>query len=103
LLYRWAPDAVKQGVGISVPEALSALVSKYLDSVVAADSNELENLFGKFVARSRIKEAVNALLAARELNFVRIGGRSMLQITPAKESAVAHAHASPRLGTEKVR
>ncbi|HEY1657276.1 MAG TPA: hypothetical protein VGG14_02945 [Candidatus Sulfotelmatobacter sp.] len=103
LLYRWAPDAVKQGVGISVPEALSALVTKYLDSVVAADSNELENLFGKFVARSRIKEAVNALLAARELNFVRIGGRSMLQITPAKESAVAHVHASPRLGTEKVR
>jgi 23S rRNA pseudouridine2605 synthase len=103
LLYRWAPDAVKQGVGLSVPEALSALVTKYLDCVVAADSTELEALFGKFVARSRIKEAVNALLAARELNFVRIGGRSMLQITPAKEAAMAHLHSSPRLGTEKVR
>jgi 23S rRNA pseudouridine2605 synthase len=103
LLNRWAPDAVKQGVGLSVPEALSALVSKYLDSVVAADSNELEALFGKFVARSRIKEAVNALLAARELSFVRIGARSMLEITPAKAAAVAHLGSPPRLGSEKVR
>jgi len=40
------------------------------------------------VARSRVKEAVNALLAARELSFVHVNGRSMLQITPEKEAAV---------------
>lgn len=102
LLYRWAPEAVKQGVGLSVPEALSALLSKYLDCVGAADASELEVFFGKFVARSRVKEAVKALLAARELSFVQVGGRSMLQITPAKEAAV-HLHSSPRAGTEKVR
>jgi 23S rRNA pseudouridine2605 synthase len=89
LLYRWAPDAVRQGVGLSVPEALSALLSKYLDCVIAAEQTDLETFFGNFVARSRVKEAVNALLAARELSFVHVSGRSMLQITPAKEPVVA--------------
>ncbi len=84
LLYRWAPDAVKEGVGLSVPEALSALVSKYLDCVIAVDQAELETFFGNFVARSKVKEALNALLSARELSFVHVGGRSMLQITPVK-------------------
>jgi hypothetical protein len=84
LLYRWAPDAVKEGVGLSVPEALSALVSKYLDCVIAVEQAELEAFFGRFVARSKVKEAVNALIAARELSFVHVAGKSMLQITPAK-------------------
>ena len=84
LLYRWAPDAVKEGVGLSVPEALSALVSKYLDCVIAVEQAELETFFGRFIARSKVKEAVNALLAARELGFVHVGGKSMLQIAPAK-------------------
>jgi len=84
LLYRWAPDAVKEGVGLSVPEALSALVSKYLGCVVAVEQAELEVFFGNFIARSKVKEAVNALLAARELSFVHVSGKSMLQITPEK-------------------
>jgi len=88
VLYRWSPDAVREGVNLSVQQALSALLSKYLDCVIAADQAELESFFGNFVARSRVKEAVNALLAARELSFVHVSGRSMLQITPAKEPAI---------------
>ena len=84
LLYRWAPEAVKEGVGISVPEALSALVSKYLDCVVAIEQAELETFFGMFIARSKVKDAVKVLLAARELSFVHVSGKSMLQITPEK-------------------
>ena len=84
VLYRWAPEAVKEGVGLSLPEALSALVSKYLDCVIAVEQAELEAFFGTFIARSKVKDAVNALLAARELSFVHVGGKSMLQITPAK-------------------
>src|SRR5271154_5665781 len=89
VLYRWAPDAVRAGVGLSVQQALSALLSKYLDCVIAAEQTELESFFGNFVARSRVKEAVNALLAARELSFVHVSGRSMLQINPEKEAIVA--------------
>jgi hypothetical protein len=83
-LYRWAPDAVKEAVGLSVQEALSALVSKYLDCVIAVEQAELETFLGNFVARSKVKDAVNALLAARELSFVHVSGKSMLQITPEK-------------------
>ena len=91
VLYRWAPEAVKQGIGLSVPEALSGLISKYLEGVIAAEQTELESFFGNFVPRSRVKEAVNALLAARELSFVHVGGRSMIQITPAKEAVIPAA------------
>jgi hypothetical protein len=88
VLQRWAPDAVSEGVNTSVNSALSALLSKYLDCVVAADQSELDSFFGNFVARSKIREAVNALLAARELSFVPVGHRSLIQITqaPARRS-----------------
>jgi len=96
VLYRWSPDAVKEGVGLSVQQALSALLSKYLDCVVAADQAELEAFFGKFVARSRVKDAVNALLAARELSFIHVSGRSMLHITPEKEAPTPKVIQPPR-------
>ena len=88
VLFRWSPDAVREGINLSVGESLSALISKYLDCVVAADQQELESFFGNFVPRSRVKEAVNALLAARELSFIRVGNRSLIQITPAKAEPV---------------
>jgi 23S rRNA pseudouridine2605 synthase len=94
VLYRWSPDAVRAGINLSVGEALSALISKYLDCVVAADQQELEAFFGNFVPRSRVKEAINALLAARELSFIRVGNRSLIQITPAKEAPVPHVSGS---------
>jgi hypothetical protein len=87
VLYRWAPDAVREGISLSVVEALSALLSKYLGCVIAADQTELENFFGNFVPRSRVKEAIHALLAARELSFIHVGNRSLIQMTPEK---VAH-------------
>jgi len=84
VLYRWSPEAVREGIDLSVGEALSALLSKYLDCAVAVEQSELEIFFGNFVARSRVREAINALLSARELAFVRIGSRSLLQVTPPK-------------------
>jgi Winged helix DNA-binding domain len=84
VLYRWAPEAVREGIGLSVAEALSALISKCLDCVVAADQPEIESFFGNFVPRSRVREAINALLAARELSFIHVGNRSLIQIAPAR-------------------
>src|SRR5579863_578832 len=88
VLYRWAPEAVKEGVGLSVPEALTALLSKYLDCVIAVEQPDLETFFGNFVARSRVRDAIHALLAARELSFVQVSGKSMMQITPEKNVQV---------------
>jgi 23S rRNA pseudouridine2605 synthase len=81
VLHRWAAEAVSEGVNTSVNTALSALLSKYLDGVIAADLPELESFFGNFVPRSKVREAVNALLAARELSFVPVGPKSLIQVT----------------------
>ncbi len=82
VLFRWTPEAVREGVEVSVPEALSALISRYLDCVVAAETGEIADFFSHFVARSKINEAVNALLAARELAFVPVGNSSKIQVAP---------------------
>jgi 23S rRNA pseudouridine2605 synthase len=85
-LSRWAPEVVREGVGISVPEALSALVSKYLDCAVAVDEGDVEKFLSSFVPRTRVKEAIHALLSARELSFVHVGSKSLLQVTPPKQA-----------------
>lgn len=94
-LYRWSPDAVREGIEISVPEALTALLSKYMDCVVAADQAEIGDFFSNFVPRSKVNEAINALLSARELQFVSIGSRSLIQITPPKPTAQSLARNKP--------
>jgi 23S rRNA pseudouridine2605 synthase len=92
VLYRWAPQAVKEGIQISQPEAISALVSKYLEAVVAADQEEIEQFFSQLTSRSKIREAVNALLQARELSFVTIGSRTLIRITPPPEQQRRRNH-----------
>jgi hypothetical protein len=56
--------------------------------VIAIEQADLEIFFGNFVARSKVRDAVNALLAARELSFIHVSGQSMLQITPEKVAVV---------------
>jgi hypothetical protein len=90
-LSRWAPDVVQEGVSLSVAEALSAVISKYLGCLVAADQGDVETFFGNFVPRSRVRDAVNALLSAREVSFIHVGKRSLLQVTPAKQPYIPRA------------
>jgi hypothetical protein len=71
-------------MNMSIAEALTALVSKYLECVVAAEQLEVEEFFSTFIGRGRVREAINALLAAREFQFTHIGTRSMLHIPPPK-------------------
>jgi hypothetical protein len=85
VLYRWAPEPVKEGIQISQQEAISALVSRYLETVVAADREEIEQFFSHLASRSKIREAVNALLQTRELSFVTVGSRTLIHMTPPQE------------------
>src|SRR3954465_1060719 len=87
-MYRWSPDVVKEGIELSMPEALSALVSKYLDAVVAAEQSEVEDFFSHFTSRAKTRDAINALLAAREFSFVMVGSKTMLQMTPVRAAFV---------------
>jgi len=88
ILFRWAPDAVKEGMHVSFAESLTALVSKYLDGVLAATQDEIENFFSPLIGRARVREAVNALQAARELSFVHVGGRVLLQVSSLQAAQV---------------
>src|SRR5207302_1664564 len=71
------------------PGALSALVSKYVDAVIAATPAEIETFFSPVVSRSKVRDGVHALLAAREITTVQVGTSSMLQITPERVPYVA--------------
>lgn len=88
VLFRWSEDAVKQGMHVSVAEALTALVSKYLDCVLAAQQEEVENFFSALIGRARVRAAINALQAAREIGFVHVGGRVLLQVSSLQTTPV---------------
>jgi len=81
VLFRWSPQAVRQGMHVSFAESLTALVSKYLDCVLAAQQEEIEQFFSKIIGRARVREGIHALQAARELTYVHVGGRVMLQVS----------------------
>jgi 23S rRNA pseudouridine2605 synthase len=85
VLYRWAPDGVKEGLDISAPEAVSALLGKYLEAVIAATQQEIEDLFSRLTSRSKVREAVHALLAARELSLLAVGNKTLIRLTPVVE------------------
>ncbi|HLJ91440.1 MAG TPA: hypothetical protein VKZ53_31870 [Candidatus Angelobacter sp.] len=83
LLYHWSPEAVKEGVRASLPEAISALLGQYLETVIAVDQDEMEQFFSKLSPLSKIREAIHALLATRELSYLPMGSKTLIQLTPA--------------------
>ncbi len=96
VLFRWSPDAVKEGMHVSVAESLTALVSKYLDCVLAAQQEEVEQFFSHLIGRARVREAINALQAARELSFVHVSGRVMLQVSSLQPQPVREFKPRPK-------
>jgi len=92
VLYRWAPEPVKEGIQISQHEAVSALVSRYLETVVAADQEEIEQFFSHWTSRSKVREAVNALLQTRELSFSNVGSRTLIRMTSRAEQERRRRH-----------
>lgn len=92
LLYRWSPAAVMEGVGISVPEALSVLIGKYLEAVEAASQEELEQFFSHLVPGSKVREAIHALLTARQLTFVGVGAKTLIHLAPIADEVRRRGH-----------
>jgi 23S rRNA pseudouridine2605 synthase len=97
VLFRWAPDGVREGIQLASMQALSALISKYLDSVIAAEQSEVEDFFANIVARSKVSEAIKALLSAREFSYLHVGGKPMLQIAGSAAVARSAPVAEPAL------
>lgn len=80
LMHRWAPEVVNLGKQISQPEALSALISKYLETVVVAEQKDIEDFFSRLVPRSRVTQVIKAMLTAQEFTFVQVSGKNMLRL-----------------------
>jgi 23S rRNA pseudouridine2605 synthase len=85
VLYRWSPGLVKEALDISEPEAISALLGKFLENAGAATQDEIEAFFSHLTSRSKVREAINALLSARELNFVSAGAKTLIRLAPVPE------------------
>jgi hypothetical protein len=96
VLYRWSPDAVAQALQFSTAEAISALIGKYLEAVVAASREEVEEFFSYLVPRSKLREALNALLAARELTFISVGPKNLIHLPSAAEEHPPRGESRPR-------
>jgi hypothetical protein len=92
VLMRWAPDAVKEGIEISVPAALSAMVSKYVEAAIAVTAREVEDFFSAMASRAKVHDAVNALLATREFTIAQVGNQSMLTVAARQRAAEQLAH-----------
>jgi len=67
---------------------MSPKLTQLLEAMTPQEQTEVETFFSNFVPRSRVKEAINALLAARELSFTHVGNKSFLQVTPPKQAFV---------------
>jgi len=85
VLYRWSPQVVKEGINISAPEAISAILSKYLQAAIAVSQDEIEQFFSYLTSRFKVREVMHALLAARELSYLTVGGKTLVRLTPPPE------------------
>lgn len=92
-LYRWAPESVREGLNLSLPESLSVLIAQFLDMAVAAEQTEVEDFFSYYVPKTRVRDAVNAMLSAREFSFIPIGKKTMLCVATRKEQPLPRRNA----------
>jgi 23S rRNA pseudouridine2605 synthase len=72
--------AMQTGGGMAQATALSALVSLYLDSVIAATTDEIETFLSPLAPRSRIREVARGLAATQQLLTLPLGAQSLLYI-----------------------
>jgi 23S rRNA pseudouridine2605 synthase len=72
--------AMQTGGGMAQATALSALVSLYLDSVIAATTDEIETFLSPLAPRSRIRDVARGLSATQQLLTLPLGAQSLLYI-----------------------
>jgi 23S rRNA pseudouridine2605 synthase len=72
---------LKAGANAGQPTALSALITLYLGQAIVATEEEIETFLSPLAARSRIRDVVHALLAARQLETVAVEGKTVLHVT----------------------
>ena len=71
---------IKAGANAGQPTALSALISLYLGQAVLPTEEEVEIFLSPLAARSRIREVIHALVAARQLETIVVEGKTLLHV-----------------------
>jgi 23S rRNA pseudouridine2605 synthase len=71
---------LKAGANAGQPSALSALISLYLGQAVLATEADIETFLSPLAARSRVRDVLHALTAARQLETLVIDGKTLLHI-----------------------
>jgi hypothetical protein len=89
---RWSTE-MQAGSNLSQAVALSALVSLYLQSTVAASEDEVEIFLSPLASRSKVREVVRGLTATRQLTTINLGPVEMFHIagTLPEFPEIAHA------------
>jgi 23S rRNA pseudouridine2605 synthase len=83
---RWQPldrahaKQLQAGSTMSAGMAISALVSLYLQSSVAATQEEIEAFLSPLCSRSKVRDAVRGLSATRQLASVHLGGAELYHV-----------------------
>ena len=72
---------LKSGANAGLPSALSALISLYLGQSILPTEEDIETFLSPLSSRSRIREVVNALRTARQLDTIVINGKSQLHVS----------------------
>jgi hypothetical protein len=97
-------DALNAANKIAQTTALSALVSLYLESVLAATPDEVETFLSPLTSRSKVREVVNGLAATRQVSIIPVGTQTMFHVAgslpefaePEPEAAPPEAAPRPR-------
>ena len=95
-------DALNAANKIAQTTALSALVSLYLESVLAATPDEVETFLSPLTSRSKVREVVNGLAATRQVSIIPVGTQTMFHVAGSlpefaePEPAAAPPEAAPR-------
>jgi hypothetical protein len=98
------PEQLATAANTSQATALSVLLSIYLRSAVAATAEEAEIFLSPLTARSRIREVIHGMMAARQFNTMSVASQTLLFVEgslpenlpapePEKESAPPAAKA----------
>ena len=98
---------IKAGANAGLPTALSTLISLYLGQAMVASEDEVESFLSPLAPRSRIRDVIHALIAARQLDTVAIDGKTVLHIAGAAPAFLSeepevesHGQADPQVETE---
>jgi len=86
---------IKAGANAGQPKALSALTAMYLSQAMAASEDEITSFLSPLAPRSRIREVLHALLAARQLATVAVDGKTLLHVAGEAFSLAGDAAGAP--------